>query len=142
MCLPTQVLVHALIKMNFTSVEIRLNIFFTFVKQRILYLATVSVKTPDCRQCRRESKCEILRVAFHAKRWRSYAVDIFLTGNPMKEMLQKMTLTLLDNFHEKDNMGSIQTKLLYYLGIFPNMWWRGLLNLLMSIYQLIFGLRC
>ena len=81
----------------------------------------VSGKTPDCRECRRESKCEILRVAFHAK---SYAVDIFRTGNQMKEMLQNMTMTLLDNFPDEDNMGSIQTKLLYYLGIFPNMWGR------------------
>ena len=78
----------------------------------------VSGKTPDCRECRRESKCEILRVAFHAKRWRSYAVDIFRTGNQMKEMLQNMTMTLLDNFPDEDNMGSIQTKIIALFGNF------------------------
>ena len=81
----------------------------------------VSGKTPDCRECRRESKCEILRVAFHAKRWRSYAVDIFRTGNQMKEMLQNMTMTLLDNFPDEDNMGSIQTKIIALFGNVPNM---------------------
>ena len=99
----------------------------------------VSGKTPDCRECRRESKCEILRVAFHAKRWRSYAVDIFRTGNQMKEMLQNMTMTLLDNFPDEDNMGSIQTKIIALFGNFSQHMGEGLLNLLMSIYQVIFG---